>query len=67
MENFIISKNRKKYFEIVHEVSFPTMFRTFGSIFGAPDVSRKLKPMRRITDERNFKKVNSFKEVKFLD
>ncbi|KAI1716265.1 coiled-coil and C2 domain-containing protein 2A [Ditylenchus destructor] len=48
LENFSSGYDRrmKEYSEIVREEPLPTLFRAFGTIFGPPDLSRKLKPMR---------------------
>uniref|UniRef100_A0A915EGR8 Peptidase S1 domain-containing protein n=1 Tax=Ditylenchus dipsaci TaxID=166011 RepID=A0A915EGR8_9BILA len=51
-DNLALTQRIKSYSEIVHEEPLPTMFRAFGSIFGPPDLSRKLKPMRKTKDAR---------------
>lgn len=52
-ENFSLESRLKTYSEIVHEESLPTLFRTCGTIFTPPDLSRKLKPMRLSSVPRN--------------
>ncbi|KAI1724496.1 coiled-coil and C2 domain-containing protein 2A [Ditylenchus destructor] len=48
LETFSSGHDRriKGYSEIVREEPLPTLFRAFGTLFGPPDLSRKLKPMR---------------------
>lgn len=57
VENFALEKHQKNYFEIIHEMPLPTIFRTIGTIFGRPDKSRKLKPMRYLIGDGYRKQV----------
>lgn len=47
IETFEKEKHSKAYMEVVQEDPIPTIRATFGGmLFGPPDLSRKLKPMR---------------------